>query len=279
MADLVLRGIKGSPLSIDELDQNFININNDIGTKLNASSYTANDVLAKLVTVDGNGSGLDSDTVDGYNATVTANASTVAVRNSSGNLLASTFIGNLTGDVTASNITATTISAVTSVTSSSFIGNLTGNVTGNLTGNINGDVSGDLTGSIILTGTLTANSSVGSSGQVLASRGSSLSPEWVTVDASNTNNTWTGSQTFIDNKFSIVDDVDNTKILNLQLSGITTGTTRTLTIPNESGTIATEAHVQQEITSGTAAPYATSTTKGVVRISVSGTTLNIFTSA
>jgi hypothetical protein len=43
--------------------------------------------------------------------------------------------------------------------------------------------------------------------------------------------------------------------------------------------IATTAFVQQEITSGAAAPYATSSTKGVVRISVVGTTLNIFTTA
>jgi hypothetical protein len=43
--------------------------------------------------------------------------------------------------------------------------------------------------------------------------------------------------------------------------------------------IATTAFVQQEITSGAAAPYATSTAKGVVRISVVGTTLNIFTTA
>lgn len=52
-------------------------------------------------------------------------------------------------------------------------------------------------------------------------------------------NTWTGTQTFKDNKFEVVDDADATKKLNLQLSGITTATTRTLTIPDKSGTIAT----------------------------------------
>jgi hypothetical protein len=35
---------------------------------LPASSYTASDVLTKLKTVDGSGSGLDADTVDGYHA-------------------------------------------------------------------------------------------------------------------------------------------------------------------------------------------------------------------
>lgn len=39
-----------------------------LDAKLAASSYTAADVLAKLVTVDGSGSGIDADTLDGNNA-------------------------------------------------------------------------------------------------------------------------------------------------------------------------------------------------------------------
>lgn len=42
---------------------------------------------------------------------------------------------------------------------------------------------------------------------------------------------------FIDNVFRVLDDGDNTKELAFECSGITTGTTRTLTIPNASGTI------------------------------------------
>lgn len=56
-----------------------------------------------------------------------------------------------------------------------------------------------------------------------------------------------------------------------------TGTTAATTTSNTN--LATNAFVQQEITAGTAAPYATSSVKGVVRISVSGTTLNIYTTA
>jgi len=52
------------------------------------------------------------------------------------------------------------------------------------------------------------------------------------------NNTWTGTQTFRDNKFEVTDDADTTKKLVLQLSGITTATTRTLTVPDASTTIA-----------------------------------------
>lgn len=52
-------------------------------TKLDAASYTAADVLAKLLTVDGPGSGLDADTLDGINASAFA-------------LLAgATFVGNI----------------------------------------------------------------------------------------------------------------------------------------------------------------------------------------
>ena len=59
------------------------------------------------------------------------------------------------------------------------------------------------------------------------------------------NNTFTGTQTFKDNKFEITDDGDATKKLNLQLSGITTATTRTLTVPDKSGTIAVTTDLTQ----------------------------------
>lgn len=45
---------------------NLNNIENGIANALPASSYTANDVLAKLKTVDGSGSALDADLLDGY---------------------------------------------------------------------------------------------------------------------------------------------------------------------------------------------------------------------
>jgi hypothetical protein len=49
--------------------------------------------------------------------------------------------------------------------------------------------------------------------------------------------TWTGQQTFRDNKFSITDDSDTTKVVDFQLSGITTGNTSTLTVPQGDFTI------------------------------------------
>lgn len=56
------------------------NTNAYIATKLNSSSYTASDVLSKLITVDGTGSGLDADTLDGVqgSAFLRTDGSTVA---------------------------------------------------------------------------------------------------------------------------------------------------------------------------------------------------------
>jgi hypothetical protein len=61
------------------------------------------------------------------------------------------------------------------------------------------------------------------------------------------NNTWTGTQTFRDNKFEITDDSDTTKKLALQLSGITTGTTRTLTIPDRNGIPMLDVDAQSQV--------------------------------
>jgi len=47
-----------------------------------------------------------------------------------------------------------------------------------------------------------------------------------------------------DTNFSITDTTDATKVAKFELSGLTTGTTRTLTVPNESGTLALTANVQ-----------------------------------
>jgi len=48
----------------------------------------------------------------------------------------------------------------------------------------------------------------------------------------------------MDDTLSLVDNADNTKVLQIQLSGITTGTTRTLTIPDASDTVALLAATQ-----------------------------------
>lgn len=54
---------------------------------------------------------------------------------------------------------------------------------------------------------------------------------------STSNVAWSGTHSFIDNNFTILDNVDASKLLKFELSGITTGNTRTLTIPDLSGTL------------------------------------------
>lgn len=71
--------INGAPGALDALNELAAAIGNDpnfaatisaqIGTKLNAAAYTATDVRAKLLTVDGAGSGIDADLLDGKDGT------------------------------------------------------------------------------------------------------------------------------------------------------------------------------------------------------------------
>lgn len=51
------------------------------------------------------------------------------------------------------------------------------------------------------------------------------------------NTAWTGTNSFLDSNFSILDNSDPTKIAKFEASGISAGTTRTYTLFNASGTI------------------------------------------
>ena len=68
MATITLRATKGSPLTNNEVDANFNNLNTEVGTKLDAADFTGTNILTKIKTVDGALSGLDADTVDGIQA-------------------------------------------------------------------------------------------------------------------------------------------------------------------------------------------------------------------
>jgi hypothetical protein len=108
MATITLRSTKGSPLTNTEVDNNFSNLNTEVGTKLTATDYTAADVLTKIKTVDGAGSGLDADLLDGYSTATANTVNTVVLRDGSGNFSAGTITAsNFSGPVTSSNVTIT----------------------------------------------------------------------------------------------------------------------------------------------------------------------------
>ncbi|WP_157032982.1 pyocin knob domain-containing protein [Halomonas sp. S2151] len=111
-------------------DSDIAAINSAIATKLDASAYTAEDVLAKLKTVTGDGSGLDADTLNGNNGSFYRNAS---------NLNAGTVpVARLSGiyDVGISGNAAT---------ASKFASAITLTLSGDASGSVSLDGSGDVT--------------------------------------------------------------------------------------------------------------------------------------
>jgi hypothetical protein len=108
------------------------------------------------------------------------------------------------------------------------------------------------------------------SGKFLTTNGTDSS--WAVVDAlpSQTGNSgkylttdgtdpsWTNFLS-ADSNFTLRDDVDNTKQAQFQLSGITTGTTRTYTLPNLSGSLATTGTLTQTFSGTTTFSGATVT--------------------
>jgi hypothetical protein len=184
MTTLTLRSIKGSPLSIEEVDQNFTNLSTDIGTRLPSASYTAADVLSKVKAVDGTGSGLDADLLRGFIPVSTNTISSLVLRDSGGSFSANTITANLVGNVQG-NVIGDVAGDVEGDLTGNVLGNVTGNLGGNVTGNVNGSIgaispnTGSFT-SVTLSNTLTTNSSVGTAGQYLKSRGAGLSPAWET---------------------------------------------------------------------------------------------------
>lgn len=243
MATLTLRSIKGSPLTIEEVDNNFTALNTDVGNRLLSSSYTATDVLNKLITVDGAGSGLDADLLDGLNSSSTNTSSTIVARNSSGNfaagqITATQFIGSLTVPSSGTISLSGSASGAISLTAPAAAGTntitfpaTTGNVV--TTGDV-GTITNNMLAGSIANAKLT-NSTITIDGNAVALGGS--------VSIASGNITWTGAQTFRDNRWTMTDDSDTSKAFTFEASGITTATTRTLTVPNANGTLALQSYV------------------------------------
>lgn len=127
--------------------------------------------------------------------------------------------------------TSTTLAGLTSVTSTAFTGALSGNATTATTlqnaRTING-VSFD--GS--------ANVTVHTAGTGISVSGATVSIDTATTVDKTTAQTLT-NKSLSDSTTFIIDETDGTKKLQFQVGNITTGTTRTLTAPDVSGTIIT----------------------------------------
>lgn len=218
MANITLRETRALPLSNEEVDANFNNLNVD---KLEVSQFTGNAILARLLPVDGAGSGLDADFVDGLNPTPAAQGLSIVSRDASGNFsannISASFIGNLTGNISGNAATVTNGVYITDV----------GSVTNTM-------LAGGIANSKLINSSITINNTPVSLGGSINITGSILAG----------NNIWTGTQTFRDNRFLITDDADTTRRFQFEVSGISTNTIRTMNIPNANGTIATQEYVQ-----------------------------------
>ena len=243
MATITLRSIKGSPLTIAEMDDNFTALNTDIGNRLLSTSYTASDVLTKIKTVDGTGSGLDADLLDGLSSASTNTSSTIVARDSSGNfaagqITATTLVGSLTVPTTGTLSIAGSSSGSVALTVPATAGSTTITLpatTGTVvTTGDTGTVTNTMLAGSIANAKL-ANSTITIDGNAVSLGGS--------VSISSGTITWTGSQTFRDNRFTMTDNTDTTKAFVFEASGITTGSTRTLTVPDVDGTIALQSYV------------------------------------
>lgn len=87
--------------------------------------------------------------------------------------------------------------------------------------------------------------------------------------------------TFTDSLFTMQDEADNTKKAQFQLSGITTATTRTYTLPNVTGALATLGNLSQTFT-GTTAVSGTFTASGTTAslgTNAAASTINVGTGA
>lgn len=212
MATITLRSDLANPLTVEQVDANFTNLNND---KLEVSQFTGTQILNRLLTVDGTGSNLDADLLDGMQPASINTGSTVVARDGSGNFSAGIITATLNGN--ASTVT-NGVYTNGSYSDPSWLTSLAGSKVTNIP-------NASLT-----------NSSITINGTVVSLGGS--------ISITGTANTYTALQTFRDNTFRITDDLDTTKILNFQLASITTGQTRVLTVPDENGTIATQGYVQ-----------------------------------
>lgn len=222
MADLILRTLnkpgdttKNSPLTSAEVDQNFINIDNELATKAPSESPA----LTGTPTAPTAAAGTDTTQIATTAFVHAERSNAVTLTNKTLNTPVITGTPDSVGELgteganlsyhdgTAARVIATINSAQTFVNKT-------------------------LTTPVIA-GTADANGEIGWSGNNLQYYGDALYTVANTSGAQVLTN-----KTVTDNTFAIQDDADNTKKAYFDASAISTSTSRTYTLPNFSGTLA-----------------------------------------
>ena len=101
-SSIILRKEKGYPLTNDELDNNFKYLSSSLTEKLDTALFTGTNISTALALMTAQNANLNSWLLRDKAPAESATASTVAIRTSSGDLYASTFFGNLSGNSTTS---------------------------------------------------------------------------------------------------------------------------------------------------------------------------------
>lgn len=114
MAIINLRQDKERPLTIEEVDANFDNLNQEVSQKLDVEAFNAQNILLLLEPVQGATSTVDAKKLQGYLPSKTSQPNTVVIRDSLSNVYANQFYGTHVGAV---------------------LGNVTGNLIGTVSGN------------------------------------------------------------------------------------------------------------------------------------------------
>lgn len=126
-----------------------------LALKLDIASYTASDILAKLLTVDGTGSGIDADLFDGLNSSYFLNATNITSGTLPNGRLSGSYT-NIVGINASGNVTALNLAVTDAVSSNTLTAN-SANVSGAITGSslvVSGNTSAN---NLTVTRNITAN--------------------------------------------------------------------------------------------------------------------------
>jgi hypothetical protein len=189
----------------------------------------------------------------------------------------------LIGNTTGNTLTKATLTAGTGISITNGTGSISIAATNN--GTVTSvDVSGGTTGLTTSGGPITSSGTITLAGTLAVTNGGTGITSFGTGVATALGQNVTGSGGIVlssdpvlttrDTNFTLQDDVDATKQAQFQLSGISTATTRTYTLPNLTGTLATIGNLTQTFSGTTtfSAAFTLSTATAAINLGTSQTT-------